>query len=211
MSGYGARLKDSFYQRDVIEVAADLLNRVVVLNEDGIEVALRLTEVEAYGGLGDDPGSHAFRTRTARNEVMFGPAGHLYVYRSYGVHWCVNIVTGAPGIASAVLLRAGEVIDGTAAAFKRRTPYVQSVTERDLARGPGRLTQALAIDHSFNGESVIESERIGVFSGIDDRGDFERSPRTGVSGPGGERPWRFYLKDESTVSPYRPGKSTRRA
>src|SRR5437763_9908483 len=123
-----------FDSRPVLEVARDLLGAVLVCGD----VALRLTEVEAYAG-GRDPASHAFRSRTARNAVMFGPGGHAYVYFTYGMHFCVNLVCGPDGAASAVLLRAGEVVSGVDTALVRRG----AVARRDLARGPARMTMAL--------------------------------------------------------------------
>ena len=107
----GRRLPRSFFDRDVDAVADDLLGRVIAVVRDGIRVAVRLTEVEAYAGL-DDPASHAFRGLTPRTAIMFGPPGHLYTYFVYGMHWCANIVTGPDGDPSAVLLRAGQVVDG---------------------------------------------------------------------------------------------------
>jgi DNA-3-methyladenine glycosylase len=129
---FGRRLQRSFFAREVDVVARDLLGRVIAADRDGESVAVRLTEVEAYAGL-DDPASHAFRGRTPRTSIMFGPAGHLYTYFVYGMHWCANIVTGADGDASAVLLRAGELVNGVDAARLRR----QRVTrEHEFARGP---------------------------------------------------------------------------
>src|SRR3954452_5890424 len=124
-----------FYNRPVLEVARDLLGAVLVCSD----VALRLTEVEGYAG-GRDPASHAFRGPTPRNAVMFGPGGHAYVYFTYGMHYCVNVVSGIAGHSSGVLMRAGEVVSGEAAARSRRGAVVAF---RDLARGPARLTVAL--------------------------------------------------------------------
>ena len=121
----------------VLDVAPRLLGSVLRHGE----VACRITEVEAYDGA-RDPGSHAYRGQTARNAVMFGPPGHLYVYFTYGMHYCCNVVCGPPGSASAVLLRAGEVVDGLDLARSRRTP---ARSDRDLARGPANLCQTLGI------------------------------------------------------------------
>ncbi|MGL5862253.1 MAG: DNA-3-methyladenine glycosylase, partial [Phycicoccus sp.] len=126
----------------VLEVAPSLLGCRLV----HAGVTVRLTEVEAYAGE-DDPGSHAFRGRTPRTEVMFGPAGRLYVYFTYGMHWCANVVTGVPGRASAVLLRAGEVVDGVDLARQRRP----GASDRDLARGPARLARSAALGRAENG------------------------------------------------------------
>src|ERR1700710_1946419 len=122
--------------------APPLLGCWVVTDRPAGRVALRLTEVEAYSGEGEDPASHAHRGPTPRAEIMFGPPGRLYVYFSYGVHWCANVVVGPEGRGSAGLLRAGGVVGGAELAAARR-PAAR--TARDLARGPARLTQALNI------------------------------------------------------------------
>ncbi len=187
--------------RPVLEVAPALLGWR--LTHGG--VTLRLTEVEAYAG-SSDPGSHAYRGRTPRTEVMFGRAGHLYVYFTYGMHHCVNVVTGVEGEASAVLLRAGEVVGGHDVAEDRRP----GVRARDLARGPARLTRTLGIDLDQNGLDLL-GPPAGV--GLDPpphgeaRPAVRTGPRVGVRGPGGDGvafPWRFWLEGEATVSPYRP-------
>lgn len=170
-------------------------------------VTLRLTEVEAYAGERGDPGSHAFRGMTPRTEVMFGPPGHLYVYFTYGMHFCSNIVTGPAGRASAVLLRAGEVVDGHDIAVARRA----GVRERDWARGPARLAVTMALGRDQNGADLCgraRTPRIEPAPEPIDPGRIRTGPRVGVSGPGGDGtayPWRFWLDGEPTVSPYRPG------
>ncbi|HEU4331857.1 MAG TPA: DNA-3-methyladenine glycosylase [Lapillicoccus sp.] len=190
---------------DVLDVAPRLLGAVLRHGE----VAVRLTEVEAYDGA-DDPGSHAHRGRTPRNAVMFGPPGRVYVYFTYGMHWCMNLVCGPAGTASAVLLRAGEVVEGQELAQARRTT---SRSARDLARGPGRLTKALGVDGGLDGTDATRPRSPLVVSA---RPDVERSgpvasgPRVGVAGDGAGHPWRFWLEGEPSVSPYRAAVLRRR-
>lgn len=186
-------------------MAPGLLGAVLAHDSADGRVAVRLTEVEAYEGQ-SDPGSHAYRGRTPRTEVMFGPAGHLYVYFTYGMHWCANVVCGPEGVASAVLLRAGEVVDGVGLARERR-PAAR--TDRDLARGPARLAQALGLDGAFNGADVCDSGPLKLLPGAPVAANRVRTgPRVGVAGPGGDadvHPWRFWLDGEASVSVYRPG------
>jgi DNA-3-methyladenine glycosylase len=178
----------------VLEVAPRLLG--AVLRHAG--VAVRLTEVEAYDGPAD-PGSHAYRGRTARNEVMFGPAGFLYVYFTYGLHHCCNVVTGPTGTPSAVLLRAGEVVAGVEVARSRRLRS----TDRDLARGPARLCQALGIDLAENGADLT-SGPVTLELG-EPVSSVSTGPRVGLRGAP-DRPWRFWVAGDPTVSAYRPAK-----
>ncbi len=160
---------------------------------------MRLTEVEAYRG-GADPGSHAFRGRTPRNAVMFGEAGHLYAYFTYGMHVCINVVCGVEGVASAVLLRAGEVVDGIETARMRRS---SARTDRDLARGPARLASALGVPLAANGADLLAAPF--ALHLPDAPVSHLAGPRVGVSGAGGgaHYPWRFRVPDDPTVSPYR--------
>ena len=200
------RLPTSFFERPVLEVAPALLGCRV--SHAGVTV--RLTEVEAYDGA-NDPGSHAFRGRTPRNASMFGPPGTLYVYFTYGMHFCMNLGCGPEGVARAVLLRAGEVVDGLDIARTRRGRS----SDRDLARGPARLTQALDIGRAQDGDRTPEpGSEVTVSAGDVAAGDRVRTgPRVGVSGPGGDGatyPWRFWLDGEPTVSAYRPAKPRRR-
>jgi DNA-3-methyladenine glycosylase len=163
-------------------------------------VTVRLTEVEAYSGTGLDPASHAHRGRTPRNEIMFGPAGYAYVYFTYGMHWCVNVVCGTAGTASAVLLRAGSIVDGVEIARSRRAAVRRDV---DLARGPARLCAALGIERSFYGTYLLDGSGPGVLSAPDGEvGEIVAGPRVGVTGAH-DLPWRFWLKDDPTVSVYR--------
>ncbi|GAA2392958.1 DNA-3-methyladenine glycosylase [Dactylosporangium salmoneum] len=159
-------------------------------------VTVRLTEVEAYSGTGEDPASHAHRGRTPRNAIMFGPAGYAYVYFTYGMHYCMNVVTGTEGTASAVLLRAGEVVDGLETARARR-PVARS--DAELARGPARLCSALGIGRDFYGTYLLD----GLLTGPGTPpGEISAGPRVGVTGAH-DLPWRFWLTGDPTVSEYR--------
>ena len=185
-----------------------LLGALITSVVDGAEVSVRLTEVEAYGGEGEDPGSHAFRRMTPRNATMFGPPGHAYVYFTYGMHWCLNVVSHEEGEAGAVLLRAGEVVRGIDVARRRRGAAVR---DRDLARGPARLTVALGVTGDLDGSPLL-SRPSALHLRLPTRpaGHWLTSARTGVGGEGALTPWRFHLPDEPTVSPYRPAQPRRR-
>lgn len=161
-------------------------------------VAIRLTEVEAYAGQ-DDPASHAARGRTARTVVMFGPPGRAYVYFSYGVHWCLNVVCERDGRAAAVLVRAGEVVAGHATARARR-PAVRR--DDHLARGPGVLTLAAGIGGDLTGTDLCDpASRVTLRSGTEPPEVFV-GPRVGVSRAAEVR-WRFWVAGHPTVSAYR--------
>jgi DNA-3-methyladenine glycosylase len=264
----GALLPREFFARPALDVAAHLLGTVLEhQTPDGL-VAVLLTEVEAYEGA-SDPASHAYRGRTARTGVMFGPPGHAYVYFTYGMHFCVNLVCLPEGTASAVLLRAGRVIEGATLAAARRPAAADA---RDLARGPARLCQALGITRAQDGADVCDSAsglrvrsaveaapgvagaagRVAGAVGVAGAGGVaagaggvaagaavggaaaggaaagggvagggvagaagagvgavSRGPRVGVSAAG-DRPWRFWLTDDPTVSAYRPHAPRRR-
>ena len=200
------RLTRAFFARPVLDVAPELLG--CHISHAGVTV--RLTEVEAYDG-SNDPGSHAFRGPTPRTRVMFGEPGGLYVYFTYGMHWCANVVCGSVGAASAVLLRAGEVVEGIELARSRRP----GVIDRDLARGPARLALALALGRDQNGiDTCATDSPLAVRSGMrypssgSTGARVRTGPRVGVTGPAGDAtayPWRFWLEGEATVSTYRAG------
>jgi DNA-3-methyladenine glycosylase len=177
------------------DAAPALLGRYVRANG----VTLRITETEAYAGTAGDPASHAYRRRTVRNASMFEAPGTLYVYFSYGMHWCVNITCGPVDVAAAVLLRAGRVVDGLEEARRGRT-----VKDRDLARGPARLTRTLGIDREADGTNLLDGKGplILVDGPPEPVGTIRRGPRTGVS-QGADTPWRFWIDGDETVSPYR--------
>jgi DNA-3-methyladenine glycosylase len=167
-------------------------------------VTVRITEVEAYAGM-RDAASHAFRGPTRRNAVMFGAAGFAYVYFTYGMHWCINVVCGPDGEASAVLLRAGEVVRGLATARARRPAAKR---DADLARGPARLCSALGITGEHNGVdllapgSAVRLRRLPARPSDDPQPEILAGPRVGVTGAH-DVPWRFWYADDPTVSTYR--------
>jgi DNA-3-methyladenine glycosylase len=184
-------------------VARRLLGSLVVAESSEGTVTLRLTEVEAYAGV-TDPASHAWRGPTPRTQIMFGPPGFAYVYFTYGMHECLNVVTGPDGTASAVLLRAGEVLGGLPVAVARRP----GVAPRDLARGPARLTKALGVTRADIGADLLDPgsplrlepgpRPVRVAAG----------PRVGIS-RAAEVPWRFWIDGDPTVSVYRAHKPRR--
>ena len=191
-----------FFGRPAPEVAPGLLGCVLAHQTPAGLVGVRLTETEAYMGTAD-PASHAYRGQTARNAVMFGPPGHAYVYFTYGMHFCMNLVCLPAGTASAVLLRAGEVVAGEDLARSRRPA---ATSRRDLARGPARLCQALAVDRSLDGADVCDPGsplRIFPPDGGRELSAATTGPRVGIR-EAAEVPWRFWLAGEPTVSAYRP-------
>lgn len=219
----------------VLEVAPKLLGMVLRATSPDGTVAVRLTEVEAYDGP-NDPGSHAYRGQTARNAVMFGPPGHLYVYFTYGMHFCMNISVGPDGQPSAVLLRAGEIIEGADLARERRgvdppvvTKFNQARTagvmagptpartrtkadpDRDLARGPARMCVALGIDREANGTDLLaRNSQVQLLPGDGFDGEPSSGPRVGLR-EAADWNWRFWIPGDPTVSPYRPHVPKRRS
>ena len=189
----------AWFARDAVELAPLLLGAVLAYDAEEGRVAVRLSEVEAYRGVGIDPGSHAFRGRTARNSVMFGEGGHLYAYFTYGMHTCLNIVADEAGTSGGVLLRGGSIVAGLDLARTRRPRS----TDRDLARGPARLAQALGVPLARNGSDLLAPP----FDLRVPRTPLphETGPRTGIAGAGGATafPWRFWLPGDPGVSVYR--------
>ncbi|WP_214327335.1 DNA-3-methyladenine glycosylase [Nonomuraea sediminis] len=210
-----APLTRDFFDRPSPEVAPDLLGRVLVHGP----VAVRLTEVEAYGGPGEDPAAHTYRGKTPRNAVMFGPPGFVYVYFTYGMHFCANLVCLPEGSGAAVLLRAGEVIAGVDIARARRANGAAHVegarrhVDRDLARGPARLAVALGLVREHNGIDAIAPSAAGAAMLEGDPADpatIRSGPRTGISSAK-ETPWRFWIDGDPTVSPYKAHTPRRRS
>lgn len=193
---------------DARTVAPLLLGAVLTHESHGGPVAVRITEVEAYLGPEDslhpDPGSHTFRGQTRRNAPMFGPAGHLYVYFTYGMHHCANIVCGPEGVASAVLLRAGEVVAGEDLALARRPT---SKAPKDLASGPARFATALGLTTADSGRDAL-GPPFRLELPAEAASDVSSGRRVGVSGAGGtdDYPWRFWLSGDPTVSRYKAAK-----
>ena len=174
----------------VTDRARSLLGRTFY----GHGVSARITEVEAYNGT-DDPASHAF-TRTPRSEIMYGPPWRLYVYRSYGIHYCANVVTGPTEHAAAVLIRSGVVIDGEELARKRRG------NGKHLARGPGNFAQALGLTLEDLGTDLTRPDGIHLGPEVDHGLDIACGPRVGVS-KAADVPWRFWLSGDPSVSSYK--------
>ena len=186
------RATTPFFARDPLEVARDLIGCSFVHREPDGDTAVRLVEVEAYRGE-VDPGSHGYRGMTPRTEVMFGPPGRLYVYFTYGMHYCANIVCGPPGECAAVLLRAGEPVSGIDKMRVRRG----DVADRLIAAGPARLAQAMGIGRDQNGASVLRGGEFGIY--LDDstrslQTEIAETRRIGLSaGRGDDLPWRFVI------------------
>ncbi|MBI4259298.1 MAG: DNA-3-methyladenine glycosylase [Actinobacteria bacterium] len=196
----GERLPREFYARPSVEVAPDLLGRVLVrILPDGIRLAARIVETEAYRE--DDPASHSFRGRTARTEVMFGPPGRLYVYFTYGMWFCMNAVTGADGEGSAVLFRAAEPLEG----IDRMTRLRRTGDPRLLLSGPARLCGGLGVSRVHDGADLVDGDGLLIEAGEPvAAADVLVGPRIGITA-GVSRPWRFSLAGSPNVSRGRPG------
>lgn len=191
-----ARLGRTFFARSALEVAPDLLNKVLIVGDRSV----RITETEAY--LHDDPASHSFRGFTARNAVMFGPAGYLYVYFTYGMHWCANVVTGGSGVGEAVLLRGGLPLSGLDA---MRTVRTSARRDRDLTNGPAKLAQALGLNGASNGTDL--TARAAHIRIIDDgcgpAASVVTTPRIGIT-KAVDQPWRFLVGSDPAGMPTGP-------
>jgi DNA-3-methyladenine glycosylase len=202
-------LPREFFSRRALDVAPALLGCVLESDSSAGPVAVRITEVEAYSGQ-TDPASHAYRRKSGRNQVMFGPPGHAYVYQIYGLHFCINLVCQPAGVAEAVLLRAGQVVAGTEEARSRR-PAARD--EDQLARGPALLCQVLAIDRRFDGTDVCVQDspvRVRGPQPGDAPGMIRTGPRVGVT-QAADYLWRFWIDGDRTVSAYRRATPRKRA
>lgn len=188
------RLSKGFYERDAVTVARDLIGCLFVRRLAEATLALRLVETEAYRGE-LDPGSHGFRGMTPRTRTMFGPPGRLYVYFTYGMHWCVNVVCGPEGACEAVLLRAGEPVEGIEVMRENRNG---TADDRLLAAGPARLAQAMGISKQNDGDSLLRGG--SFYCASDERtedlrsGEVAQTRRIGLAtGRGDDIPWRFVV------------------
>jgi DNA-3-methyladenine glycosylase len=196
----GVRLPRRFYAHDAVEVAPRLLNKLLVARDDHGRRAGVIVEVEAYAGAAD-PASHAYRGRTARNATMFGPGGHLYVYFTYGMHWCANVVCGQPGVAQAVLLRALVPVEGLEAMRAARPGARRDV---DLCRGPARLAQALGITRADDGVDLAGPGRLSIVdAGVPPPPEPGCGPRVGVV-HAADVAWRWWVPDVP-ISTFRAG------
>jgi DNA-3-methyladenine glycosylase len=194
----GKVLERSFFAQDARKLAPQLLNKVLMHHDpDAGRLLVRIVEVEAYAGA-EDPASHGYRGQTRRNATMFGPPGHLYVYFTYGMHWCANVVGGSEGTASGVLLRAAEPMTGVET-MRARRPAARQETE--LCSGPARLTQALGLTGDHDGTDLVR----GVVRLLDDGMPPPKRPvattRVGLrAGRGDEHRWRFFVPGNLNVS-----------
>ena len=196
----GRRLSRRFFEQPSPMVAEALLGKLLVRVEGGVRNSGVIVETEAYRGP-NDPASHAFKGKTKRNEVMFGDPGHAYVYFSYGNHWCLNFTCEPAPFPAAVLIRAVEPVEGVGQMLTRRGVS----TLDDVANGPGKLTKAMQIDGTFNGEDVVTSERLFVESGRK-VAKVGRTSRVGIS-TGQKRRWRFFIAGNRFVSKGKPSES----
>lgn len=188
------RLTRSFYERDAETVARELIGCIFFRDHPEGRTAIRIVETEAYRGV-LDPGSHGFRGVTPRTEVMYGPPARLYVYFTYGMHWCANVVCSEEGRCEAVLLRAGEPLEGIDVMRKRRGDLAKDTL---LASGPARLAQAMGLSRSDNGASLLRGG--SIWCGEDARtpgfrnGEVAQTPRIGLAvGRGDDIPWRWVV------------------
>ena len=197
MAQYGRRLRRSFYARDPVTLARDLLGRILLYDAPQGLLAGRIVETEAYTGE-SDPASHAFRGRSARNAVMFGKPGFAYVYFSYGMHHCLNVTAERVGVAGAVLLRALEPLEGIELMQKRG---VSGPVER-LLSGPGKICKAFGLDLKDNGRDLVDGPLgIGAGSAIPDA-QVAIGPRIGIS-RAVSLPYRFFVASSPSVSGHR--------
>jgi len=188
-------LPRSFYERDTVTVARELLGKHLVRRSDEGKIVAKIVEVEAYGGR-DDPASHAYRGETPRSRLMFGKGGYAYVYFIYGNHHCFNVTTGREGVPGAVLIRAAEPVEGIDILLKnRRTKSLVNSTN-----GPGKMTKAMNITKLQNGLDLTQSQDLFISEPeTEENFTITSTDRIGVRA-GAEKPWRFYIRNNKFVS-----------
>ena len=213
ITGDTGEMDRSFFAPEALEVAPRLLGATIRVDLAEGAVSLQITEVEAYLGLGSsgpfDAGSHAKNRMTARNASMFGPPGHAYVYFTYGMHYSINLVCGPEGIASGVLLRAGDVTEGASLARSRRMERRGiPLADHQLARGPGNLAAALGITREQHDGNDLFAAPFSITAPSTTPREILCGPRVGVAGVAGgpEFPWRFWVAGAPSVSAFRPGR-----
>ena len=193
-----AVLPRGFYDRDTITVARDLLGKVIVREMEGRRLSVKIVETEAYVGP-QDKACHASRGMTPRNQVMFGEPGHAYIYFIYGMYYCLNLVTEKVGYPAAVLIRAGEPVEGEDV---MRTLRKKAKNREDLTSGPGKLCQAMGIGRDLNGADVCRRGPLYLEDAAGESFEIVSSKRIGVdyAGEYKDKPYRFYIKDNPGVS-----------
>jgi len=203
----GAVLPPAFYARPTLRVARALLGKILVRRDRAGVTAGRIVEVEAYRGPADRAAHTAGGRRTPRNEVMWGPGGRLYVYFTYGMHHCCNVVTRTAGLPEAVLLRALEPVHGVALMRRRRGVVAARAPDAALCRGPGNLCSAMGIGRTLNGADLIAGPVVILDAPTIPARRVARTPRIGVAyaGPDAALPWRFVVRDSPAVSQARGG------
>jgi len=194
------RLKQEFYQKDAVQVARDLLGKIIVRKYDGKTITVKIVETEAYCGA-EDKASHAHNNKkTKRTAPMFKKGGHAYIYLIYGMYYCLNVVTAAENNPHAVLIRGVEPLKGLK--YIKENRQIKSSRSKDLTNGPGKLSQALKIDKSFDGCNLVENNSLYLTDGGTEDFEIESSPRVNIdyAEEYKDKKWRFFIKNNKYVS-----------
>jgi len=194
------RLKQEFYQKDAVQAARDLLGKIIVRKYDGKTITVKIVETEAYCGA-EDKASHAHNNKkTKRTAPMFKEGGHAYIYLIYGMYYCLNVVTAAENNPHAVLIRGVEPLKGLK--YIKENRQIKSSRSKDLTNGPGKLSQALKIDKSFDGCNLVENNSLYLTDGGTEDFEIESSPRVNIdyAEEYKDKKWRFFIKNNKYVS-----------
>jgi len=194
------RLKQEFYQKDAVQAARDLLGKIIVRKYDGKTITVKIVETEAYCGA-EDKASHAHNNKkTKRTAPMFKKGGHAYIYLIYGMYYCLNVVTAAENNPHAVLIRGVEPLKGLK--YIKENRQIKSSRSKDLTNGPGKLSQALKIDKSFDGCNLVENNSLYLTDGGTEDFEIESSPRINIdyAEEYKDKKWRFFIKNNKYVS-----------